>query len=208
MWIHIYFATHKFHGFSEKLSLAESTRGGITVVIRSNMLCSVLSQPKHQLSIEQAVSAHFQAVTPSIPPSAQKHNRRKRPAGSSREEERKKITISFCTVHFLRPFGYRRPGNRRTELRWKGIFPITLLLQQLFKLGFTATLTQNYSAFLLSESASAYVSDTSTTSQLFLRHLQKQRSVFNTFSQSAVITTLGSFRALKSCLVALFFSCL
>lgn len=80
----------KFHGFSEKLSLAESARGGITVVIRSNMLCSVLSQPKHQLSIEQAVSAHFQAVTPSIPPSAQKHNRRKRPAGSSREEERKK----------------------------------------------------------------------------------------------------------------------
>lgn len=54
------------------------------------MFHSVLWQQKIQLSIEQAVSAHFQAVTQSIPSSVQNHIYGKRPTESFREEQREK----------------------------------------------------------------------------------------------------------------------
>lgn len=90
MSIQISFATQKFQELNEKLSLPESAQGEIAVGIRYNMFHSVLWQQKIQLSIEQAVSAHFQAVTQSIPSSVQNHIYGKGPTKSFREEQREK----------------------------------------------------------------------------------------------------------------------
>lgn len=65
-------------------------QGEIAVVTRYNTFHSVLWQQKIQLSIEQAVSAHFQAVIQSIPSSVQNHIYGKRPRESFREEQREK----------------------------------------------------------------------------------------------------------------------
>lgn len=72
--IQIYLATYKVSGLQwETVTSWVFAQGEITVVSRSNMFHSVLWEHKIQLSIEQAVSAHFQAVTLSIPSSVQSH---------------------------------------------------------------------------------------------------------------------------------------
>jgi len=189
MWIHLYFATYKVSGLQwEGVTNWVFVQGEITVVIGSNMFHSLLWKYKIQPSIEQAVSACSPLC---IKTHLWKEVSRSFQRGRKKETSSLPFVLcSFWDLVLLKDV-QQTDGKK---------------IPQCLSSSFTATSTQNWSVFLHS-----VLVRNSQTEQLFpiiFFQIVSEQSVRSTFNQSAVITTLGSFRALKSCLVALFFSCL